>query len=103
MRSAFSGVAIAEPVSLTTYLSSQSSSPRFFGKNWAYDVLVSLISTPQFGGTFPPGSAGECRPPPVHLWTFASPLIMHWRVSVEPQPLATVAHSRNDDAVCAPS
>src|SRR2546421_5302307 len=103
MRSGPSGVAMALPDSLNTYLSLQSRSPRFFGKNCEYVVLVSLSSKPQLGGWLAPGSAGECNPPPVHLCTLARPLIMHCRVSVEPQPLATLAPRRNEDAVCSPS
>src|SRR5438270_2340937 len=94
---------MASPVTVKRYLSLQSKSPRFAGNDCANVVLVSLTNMPHFGGRFPPGSAGAWRPPPVHVCTLASPLIMHWRVSCEPQVLATVAHRRNDDVTCSPS
>jgi hypothetical protein len=58
---------------------------------------------PQDEGRFLAGSDGALSPPPVQVVTFERWLIMHWRVNVEPQALASVAHRRNEDVDCSPN
>ena len=58
---------------------------------------------PQFGGMFLAGLPEALSPPPVQLVTLDRWLIMHWRVSVEPHALASVAQRRKEEVACSPS
>src|SRR5690348_9832363 len=80
-----------------------SNSPTFFGKTCSYLSPCSRTISAHDAGLLAPGSVGACSPPPVHSWTFASSLTMHWRVRSDPHALADCAHSRNADVACMPS
>ena len=85
------------------YFDEQSKVPSFFGYACTHLVLSSFIKRPQFGGRFLDGLPEALSPPPVQLVTVERWLIMHWRVRVDPQALASVAHRRKEEVACSPS
>src|ERR1700722_2344374 len=94
---------MTDPVLAMTYFGEQSNVPSFLGYACTHFVPSSFMRSPQFGGMFLDGLPEALSPPPVQLVTLERWLTMHWRVNVEPQALASVAHSRKDEVACSPS